>query len=667
MAALHFEARERFRVPPEKLWPLVSDTHRLNRAMGLPVMRFRPAPLPSGGSRMIGDHPVGSALLGLLAQLFPLHPRRVSDERILRWLPRWPIARWIEHPFKFEAPRRYSILREYFWTPLGLFPLKSARATVELLPTEDGGTEVVASSDVEPLNALSRPMAVLIAGPRSCRKVLRQCRNAEAYLLGEAAAPFPDLLAGEAGGKVVPSEPSGAPTAVRPDAVDAWGRLLRSGVRPEIAARLRQHLESAPDDDVLKMRAFELADRWGVERRETLIACLHATTAGLLDMSWEVLCPGCRLSSCSAASLDQVRGEAHCDLCNITYDASIDRQVEVRFSVAESVRHVEDRRFCTGGPMNIPHVLAQDEIPPGGTGVFDLPLRPGTFRVRSLQSRRTAIIEVQADAPPGRTEVALTLSADAITPPAVAAAPGSVGVSVANQAGVPALVVLEDPGWPDTAATASLVSTIQEFRDLFDAQVLSPGLQLAIQRLTFLFTDLTGSTALYHRVGQGRAFRLVQDHFELLFGAVTACRGAVVKTIGDAVMASFPTGADAVAAALEMQRRIRRLETDGHVDPARLLKVGIHEGPCIAVTANGRLDYFGTTINTASRVEHECRGGQIVLTDEVHRDPAVQELLRREGVAVESAPAQLRGLTEPIVVHRVELPVGEPARPLAVG
>lgn len=213
--------------------------------------------------------------------------------------------------------------------------------------------------------------------------------------------------------------------------------------------------------------------------------------------------------------------------------------------------------------------------------------------------------------------------------------------------------MLENPGWPDTAATASVVGTIQEFRDLFDSQVLSPGLQLAIQRLAFLFTDLTGSTALYQKIGQARAFRLVQDHFAILFAAVTANNGAVVKTIGDAVMGTFPSGAEAVAAALQMQREIKELDTGGEVDPTRLLKVGIHEGPCIAVTANGRLDYFGTTINTAARVEHECHGGQIVMTAEVQSDPAVRTVLSAAGVEPTVDLAQLRGIDEPVRLFRL--------------
>jgi class 3 adenylate cyclase len=253
------------------------------------------------------------------------------------------------------------------------------------------------------------------------------------------------------------------------------------------------------------------------------------------------------------------------------------------------------------------------------------------------------------------SDLPFRLDASGIRPPAAAGAAGSLSLRVRNETPVPATLVVERPEWPDNAVTAAVVGTLQEFRDLFGSEALAPGLQLAIQRLAFLFTDLTGSTALYQGVGQARAFRLVQDHFRVLYASVAAHRGAVVKTIGDAVMATFPTAGDALGAALEMQRDIRRLDTGGAVDAATLLKIGIHEGPCIAVGANGRLDYFGTTVNLAARVEHESHGGEIVLTEEVYQDPSVQEQLRRDGVSVADAEAQLRGIREPVRLHRITL------------
>ncbi|HEY3082922.1 MAG TPA: DUF5939 domain-containing protein [Chloroflexota bacterium] len=662
---MRFESRARFAVPPEKLWPLVSDTDRLNRAMGLPVMRLRAEPLETGGSRVIGEHPIGSAILAFLAQVLPLDPRRVHDERLLRWLPRFPVARWIEHPFEWEAPRRYAIRRDYFWSRLGLFPFRRLRGGVELVPTPDGGTEVVAFADIAPRNPQGALLTRFVLGPKNCSRVIDQCRRFERYLLGRASDPFPDLRPIPTASAPPPDTPAdrrarsplaaAAPTASETAA--AWVRLRSLDVAPDLVARLRDHVERAPDDEVLKMRPFELADRWGRDRRETLVGFLHATTAGLVEMSWEVLCPNCRIPKGSFGQLSELPERVHCDFCNISFDATIDRQVEVRFSVAENLRHVEDRRFCSGGPMNAPHVVAQATLAPGERRALEARLGPGAFRLRSPQSRSTAVIELrQEPAPTTDGVVALTVTPAAILPPLTAGSAGRVRLEIENRSTVPSLVVLDEPGWPDTAATAALVGTIPEFRDLFASEVLAPGLQLAIQRLAFLFTDLTGSTALYQAVGQARAFRLVQDHFVLLGEAIRAHRGAVVKTIGDAVMATFATGADAVAAALAMQRSMRRLDTGGAVDPTRLLKIGVHEGPCIAVTANDRLDYFGTTINTASRVEHECQGGQIVVTAEVYADPAVQTRLRAEGVEPEPTEIRLRGIAEPVRLYRATVP-----------
>ena len=121
------------------------------------------------------------------------------------------------------------------------------------------------------------------------------------------------------------------------------------------------------------------------------------------------------------------------------------------------------------------------------------------------------------------------------------------------------------------------------------------GLRLPVSH--FLFTDLKGSTELYERVGDLVAYDLVRAHFRVLHEIVAAESGAVVKTIGDAVMATFPTPDRAMAAALKMREALKNLKGD------LLLKIGIHEGPCLAVSLNDRQDYFGRTVNIAARVQ----------------------------------------------------------------
>ena len=126
--------------------------------------------------------------------------------------------------------------------------------------------------------------------------------------------------------------------------------------------------------------------------------------------------------------------------------------------------------------------------------------------------------------------------------------------------------------------TAKRLLSNQTFRDLYRTDTLDVDQRLKITSLTFLFTDLSGSTELYERVGDLVAFDLVRAHFQVLHEIVAAEAGAVVKTIGDAVMATFPTPDRAVAAALRMRDAMRDLNSK-HGREDLLLKIGVHEGP----------------------------------------------------------------------------------------
>ncbi len=190
----------------------------------------------------------------------------------------------------------------------------------------------------------------------------------------------------------------------------------------------------------------------------------------------------------------------------------------------------------------------------------------------------------------------------------------------------------------------------QTFRELFGAETIHADEGLAVKRLTLLFTDLRGSTALYDRIGDIKAFELVRTHFGYLRECIADNEGALVKTIGDAVMASFVDPADALRAALAMRERIAHFnrEAGGNLIG---LKIGMHAGACLAVTLNERLDYFGQTVNIAARVQGLADAGEIVLTDEVLVAPGASALLDELGVAAEAA--RLKGVVGDIRVHRI--------------
>ena len=171
---------------------------------------------------------------------------------------------------------------------------------------------------------------------------------------------------------------------------------------------------------------------------------------------------------------------------------------------------------------------------------------------------------------------------------------------------------------------------------------------LELLPLAFLFTDLRGSTALYEASGDAAAFAKVRAHFVVLLASLEAHRGNLVKTIGDAVMATFEDPADAMRCAIAMQRGIAKA---GEVT----IKIGVHYGRAMAVTLNERADFFGATVNRAARLEGQGVGGDIVCSRRVYDDPAVQELLADGGFELAHEEVTVKGIEAPMPIVRVQV------------
>jgi class 3 adenylate cyclase len=202
----------------------------------------------------------------------------------------------------------------------------------------------------------------------------------------------------------------------------------------------------------------------------------------------------------------------------------------------------------------------------------------------------------------------------------------------------------------DPYVSGGMLLTRQTFRKLFRSERVDEEEGLGVRQVTLLFTDLKGSTALYEHLGDLNAYALVREHFALLGTVAQRHAGAIVKTIGDAVMAAFSKPADAVAAALHMLQGIGQFNS-GHGQPAIILKMGAHCGPSIAVTLNENLDYFGQTVNIAARVQSFAGAGEICLTEALYTAPGVQQLLT--GHDVEEFDAPLRGVEGNARVYRI--------------
>ena len=144
----------------------------------------------------------------------------------------------------------------------------------------------------------------------------------------------------------------------------------------------------------------------------------------------------------------------------------------------------------------------------------------------------------------------------------------------------------------------------------------------------------------------------MRAHFRVLNEVVADEAGAVVKTIGDAVMATFPTPDRAIAAALRMREAMRGLN-DARKHEDLLLKIGIHEGPCLAVMLNDRQDYFGQTVNIAARVQGLAVSRAIFATGSVVENPQASTLLAASGLKPVPQYRSLRGIANDVAVYEI--------------
>ena len=248
------------------------------------------------------------------------------------------------------------------------------------------------------------------------------------------------------------------------------------------------------------------------------------------------------------------------------------------------------------------------ELGPGEKGQISVQLPAAFVIVFEPVTHAAHFIDVKGE--PTKERQTLSLIYDKVHAPTITTEmrPGPLRLSLDNRSDVRALPSLwiADHTLHDLLGkrrpflTAKLLLTNQTFRDIYRTDTLDVDQGLKITSLTFLFTDLKGSTELYERVGDIVAYDLVREHFRVLNEIVASEAGAVVKTIGDAVMATFPSPDRALAAALrDAQVRARAEEGSADQDrhprgavprgdaqrPARLFRPdrqhrGARAGPC---------------------------------------------------------------------------------------
>ncbi len=507
MAQVVVERHIDLRSDRASLWCAVADTERLNRAIGLGRLELSPTSTHSAARYVVRTVSAG----------IPLE----YDER----------------PFEWVENERFSVRRV-----LHSGVMKSMEHSFALSPLPEGGTRVTVRITVEPRLALLGPVLRLQIG-RMLERIGAELHNADAEVqAGRNACVHPTR------------------TPVDQSALArAKGGLIAavSDARTSLATRLVDFVETGSDADVTRIRPLDLALQWNVDGRELLAVCLAATIVGLLELRWDLVCPSCRTASDRQTSLSELPSTAHCQLCDISYEIELDRAIEATFMPAPSLRQPEPGPFCIGGPMRTPHVVSQAILPPRGSVRMSAPAKPGRYRLFVRGGANTALEVIEGAESEANFRVdegsVFRVDADLLEGKITTVRPHA-ALAIMQSSDAERHIKLERLEWASRAATAHLVSTLPEFRRQFSADLLRPGVSLRVARVALLFTDLTDSTALYHSVGDAKAFKVVQQHFDVLSAIIAEHRGTIVKTIGDAVMAAFCEERDALSAAFAMHR-----------------------------------------------------------------------------------------------------------------
>jgi adenylate cyclase len=590
MACVKISVEKNQQLPfePFRVWEILSDTDHLNRFLKLPRVQY--------------DRPVQTdKALYRIAVAKPFPGLRVE---------------WKEYPFEWVRGRSYSVLREYSQGPIQTMQLE-----VDAVPIPDGTDLHVRINAAIRWGWLKYPLEWIAQ-----------------YMLGRILAyaqatvqNTPDQRPVRVSLPIPPAAPKN-PQSIRA-AVDDMGQKYaeRFGRSLDWLGRLTDLLLVGSDRQVLNLRPFELAADWSAPRSQVLEFFLHATEQGAFELDWQLQCPNCQVAKSSTRTLRDVTSRFHCDLCGVDYETDLAESVELRFRVHPRLRRAVDTVYCLMGPYQSRHILSQFNLLPGDVRSVDFD---------SLSEVRCRIV--------GEEKKSRNLSVP-ISSRGSYEWNGSWNVtsgmqnSITNSSDATITVVVETTKKDPLSVSAAHVTSLQTFRRLFGAEVLAVGATVAVKHLCFLFSDLKDSTALYSNIGDAAAFARVQKHFQYLDGLLQQYEGALVKTMGDAIMAVFSDPTNALLCAIAMQNQLEAFNRSLRFDPPVILKLGLHSGPAIAIQNDGVLDYFGSSVNYAARVQSLSGGTDIVLSEVFFR--SLPDTMDLGGWKLEKFTALLKGIS----------------------
>ena len=418
--------------PPNRLWPYVSNTERLNRAAGLPSVNYSFLSDPSLGNRRFAK-------------------ARVAGMKM----------EWEEHPYEWVEGRRMGVLREFSRGPFAWF-----LSVVELEPLPSGGTRLRHCCEPSHVACSVGWRLVLSLDSKPGRSLGRIYRRMDEVLSGRTE-PIADAF----------ENPSRIPRSRELRVRAGVNRLVAAGAGG--SRRVDRHLfVQCSEQEVARIRPLALGAKIRNRRRGDDRRVPSSGSCRIAAIAVDVICPLCRIPSGRKDTLRELKEHEHCTACSADFQTDFAASVELVFKAHPDIRSAEAGAFCAGGPAHSPHVVAQARVASGERLELNLELSEGAYRVRGPQLTWSLDIRIETAATGRRCEVDLGAAA----PTRGLVLGGRPGSRHTQRLAARDRHSRERASSRDDVLTAAQAIALPAFRDLF-WRIAQPG-QLAPPRLS---------------------------------------------------------------------------------------------------------------------------------------------------------------------------------------
>ncbi len=365
----------------------------------------------------------------------------------------------------------------------------------------------------------------------------------------------------------------------------------------------------------------------GSSWQDILHEALSPAMRNRLSLRFDAICPHCQGAKKSVTRLIDLSERLECESCKINFTVGSQESIEV--SLRDNMLSPEQASvdFCSADVTHKPTILFQRM---GGEWRENLKFKPGNYAIKKKGEER--VINLIVDGTLDR----LLIDVDLLwNDPNLERLYSHPEVELLSRH-MPLMdhIMIEQLDFNRGPLIVSDLILYNEFQKMIPSESLVTDFPIEMGSKALLFTDVVGSTELYYKLGDTKAFQQVRESF-LLIGEVTKRNeGVLVKTIGDATMFAFSSGEAALRTAIEIQ--------EANKDRALKLRVSLHYGPCLSVGTQEGQDFFGDTVNICAKIQSEAQAGQVVFEESLCQEisPRFWQSLEPQ---LEKVPLKLKG------------------------